>query len=151
MVELVIHIANKRVVNMKEFREAFNQLKDGKHLITVKDLRRRSLPQNAYYWGVVVPIVKRGLYDIGYDEVRTNDDAHEVLKHIHLKKQMVNKKDGDVIDIAGSSAALNIPEFNEYIERVCRWSAEYLGIVIPSPNEPLVELEQVIKEYENIT
>jgi hypothetical protein len=151
MVELVIHIANKRVVNMKEFREAFNQLKDGKHLITVKDLRRRSLPQNAYYWGVVVPIVKRGLYDIGYDEVRTNDDAHEVLKHIHLKKQMVNKKDGDVIDIAGSSAALNIPEFNEYIERVCRWSAEYLGIVIPSPNEPLVELEQVINEYENIT
>ncbi|MBK7885514.1 MAG: hypothetical protein IPJ81_18245 [Chitinophagaceae bacterium] len=60
MVEVIIHINNRKVINMKEFREAFNQLKDGKHLVTVKDMRKRSIPQNAYYWGVVVPMVKKG-------------------------------------------------------------------------------------------
>ena len=45
MIEVIIHIANKKVINMKEFRDAFNQLKDGKHLVTVKDMRRRSVPR----------------------------------------------------------------------------------------------------------
>jgi hypothetical protein len=141
MVEVIIDIANRSVVNMKEFRAAFNQLKDGKHLVTVKDMRRRSIPQNSYYWAVVVPLVRKGLYDAGYDDVRTNDDAHEVLKHVHLRRRMVSKQTGDVIDIAGESKKLTIPEFNDYIETVCRWSAEFLNVVIPSPNEQLAEFE----------
>lgn len=131
---------------MQEFRTAFAQLKDGKHLVTVKDMRKRSIPQNSYYWGVIVPLVRKGLYDAGYDEVRTNDDAHEVLKHIHLRKRMVSRQTGDVIDIAGSSAKLTTPEFNEYIESICRWSAEFLGVVIPSPHEYLsVEFDNWIE------
>lgn len=142
MVEVVIHISNKKVINMAEFREAFNRLKDGKHLVTVKDIRRRSVPQNAYYWGVIVPMVRRGLYEAGYEEVKTNDDAHEVMKHVHLKKRVVSRQTGDVIDLAGSSADLSIPEFAEYIERICQWAAEYLNVVIPSPYEQLVEFEE---------
>ena len=143
MVEVVIHINNRKVVNMKEFRDAFNQLKDGKHLVTVKDMRKRSIPQNAYYWGVIVPMVRKGLYDAGFDEVRTNDDAHEVLKHVHLRKHIVSKHTGEIItEIAGSSTTLSIPEFNDYIEAICKWASEYLGIIIPSPNEQIVEFEQ---------
>jgi len=141
MVEVIINISNKKVVNMKEFREAFNQLKDGKHLVTVKDIRKRSIPQNSYYWGVMVPMIRKGLYESGFDEVRTNDDAHEIIKHVHLKKQMVSKQTGDVIDVAGSSSVLSIPEFNEFIERVCRWASEYLSIYIPSPYEQMAEFE----------
>ena len=141
MVEVVLYISNKKVVNMQEFKAAFNQLKDGKHLVTVKDMRRRSIAQNSYYWGVMVPLVRRGLYEAGYDDVKTNDDAHEVLKHVHLKNRIVNKQTGDVIDIAGSSAALSTPEFNIYVEAICKWAAEFLGVVIPSPNEQLAELE----------
>jgi hypothetical protein len=107
MLELVLYISNKKVVNMPEFKAAFNQLKDGKHLLTVKDMRRRTIPQNSYYWGVMVPLVRRGLYEAGYDDVKTNDDAHEILKHVHLKNRMVNKQTGEVIDIAGSSAFVN--------------------------------------------
>ena len=141
MVEVIINISNKKVVNMKEFREAFNQLKDGKHLVTVKDIRKRSIPQNSYYWGVMVPMIRKGLYESGFDEIRTNNDAHEIIKHVHLKKRMVSKQTGDVIDVAGSSSVLSIPEFNEFIERVCRWASEYLGIYIPSPYEQMAEFE----------
>jgi hypothetical protein len=142
MIEVTIHKANRTIVNMKEFMTAFHQVKDGKCVVTFKDVRKRSLPQNSYYWKVVVPAVRSGLYDAGYDEVRTNEDAHVVLKQIHLTRKMENKKNGDVIPIAGSSRKLSVPEFNIYIETICKWAAEYLGIVIPSPNQQLAEYEE---------
>lgn len=142
MVELIINISNNKILNMDEFRAASRQLKNGKHLLTVKDLRKRSIHQNAYYWGIIVPMVRKGLYESGYDDVRTNDDAHAILKHLFLKKEVANKQTGEMITMAGSSAILSIPEFNEFIEMVCRWASEYLGIVIPAPYEPLIELEK---------
>ena len=149
MKELVITVSNRILVNSKEFLELFKDLKDGKHLVTVKDFRKRSLPQNAYYWGVMVPLVKKGLYDAGYDDVRTNDDAHEIIKHIHLRKRMVSKHTGDVIDIAGSSAELKVSEFNVFIENICKWAAEYLGIVIPSPNEEMAMFCENVNQLED--
>jgi hypothetical protein len=147
--ELIIDISGRKIRNAKELKDLFRDLKDGKHLVTVKDFRKRSLNQNAYYWGVVVPMVKDGLYQAGFDEVTTNEDAHEMLKQIHLTKRMVSKLSGDVIDLAGSSAKLTIPEFNDYIERICKWAVEYLGVVIPSPEEQyavFVEYNEQLQE-----
>lgn len=146
MKEFVLKISNRRIVNLQEFKSLLNELKDGKHHIAIKDMRKRSLPQNAYYWGVIVPMVRKGLYESGYDEVQSNDDAHEVIKHIHLKKRIVSKQTGDIIDIAGSTAKLSIPEFNNFIEDVCKWSAEFLSVVIPSPNQELVMFDQHIEK-----
>jgi hypothetical protein len=146
MVQVELHISNRKVINKDEFNAAFKNLKDGKHLVTIKDLRKRSIAQNSYYWGVMIPLVRHGLYEAGYDEVKTNDDAHEVLKHVHLKQRIVNKQTGDVIDIAGSSAALTTPEFNIYVEAICKWAAEFLGVVIPSPNNQLVALDNWIEK-----
>lgn len=115
----------------------------------IKDARTRSLPQNAYYWGVIVPLVRQGLYDAGYDEVKTNMDAHEVIKHLHLRKRVVSKQTGDVIDIAGSTAGLSVIEFNTLIEDVCRWSAEFLGVVIPSPNQQMKDFEDYVNLMED--
>ena len=72
--------------------------------------------------------------------MRDNLYAHEVLKHIHLRKRIVSTQTGDVIDIAGSSASLTIPEFDRYLEDICRWAAMDLDLVIPSPNQQMMEL-----------
>lgn len=150
MIELIIYIRDKKVVNIKELKEAFNQLKDGKHLITIKDLRKRSLNQNNYYWGVIVPTVRKGLYDAGYDDVQTNDDAHEVLKYVLNKKEIINKQTGEMINVAGSTAKLSIPEFNDFIERICKWAAEYLGITIPSPYQTIEDFSDCNNNLETI-
>lgn len=146
MVEVIIHVRNGKVLNMAEFRAAFAGIKDGKHLVTVKDIRRRSVAQNSYYWGVVVPMVRRALYESGFDEIRTAEDAHEALKYFHLRTRVSNKEAGEVIEITGSTKELNIPEFNDYLERICRWAAEYMGIVIPSPNEELAEFDNWVND-----
>ena len=131
---------------MDDFINAFNQMKDGKILLTMKDYRKRSVSQNAYYWSVVVPMVRHGLYDIGFDEVQTNEDAHELLKRQFVRRQFVNKQTGEVVAITESTTKLSIPEFGEYLEKVCKWAAEYLGVVIPSPNEELAEFENTVNE-----
>jgi hypothetical protein len=148
MRELIIQRSPDRIVNKEELLAVFNSLKVGFHRLIIKDARTRSHPQNRYYWGVVIPMVKDGLREAGYDEVRDMMDAHEVVKHLHLRKRIVSKQTGDVIDIAGSSAKLTIPEFNEYIERICRWSAEFLYVVIPAPNQQMIKLAEYIDELE---
>jgi len=141
MSELRITIASRTIQNMKEFRELFAHLKDGNYLITIKDNRKRTIPLNRYYWGVVVPMVRVGLYDQGYDEVKRNDDAHAVLKALFLDKIIKNRLSDEEIRIAGSTASLSITEFNNFLEAVIKWASEYLQIAIPSPNEQFVLYE----------
>lgn len=147
MKEVILNISNRKIINLDEFRKAFVSLKDGRYLITIKDMRKRSLPQNAYYWAVVVPLVRAGLYEAGYDEVQDNDDAHEVIKQVHLRKRIVSKQTGDVIDIAGHTKKLTIPEFNDFIERVSKWAAEFLGVVIPAPSHNMAMLNEYIDNH----
>ena len=137
--ELFIVMSNNCIMNMDEFRKLFYGLKNGKYHITLKDARQRSIPQNRYYRGVVVPLVREGLYEAGYDEVKTNEDAHEVLKGLFHKKNIVNKLTGDVITTVLSTTELTIPDFEKYIETICKWAAEFLGVAIPAPHQAYVE------------
>lgn len=135
MTEFILYIKDGEITNKSVVRDRFKSLQDGRYLLSIKSQKKRSLPQNAYYWGIVVPMVKQGLREAGYDEVKTNDDAHEVLKHLFLKKEIRSSVDDNAIIIAGSTAELKTVEFNEFLEAVWKWSAEYLGIEIPSPNQ----------------
>lgn len=116
-------------------RESFAGLSDGKYLVTIKSIKGRSLLQNAYYWAVCVPLVQQGLIDAGYNEVKSPQDAHEIMKHLFLKKTMHSEKTGDEIVISGSTAALRTVEFNTYLEEIWQWAATYLNVSIPAPGE----------------
>ena len=82
--------------------------------------RTRTNDQNAYYWGVVVDYIGKHL---GYEP----EEAHEALKWQFLRKP--NSDPPTVI----STARLSTAEFSEYVDRVVRWAASYLGVVIPDP------------------
>jgi hypothetical protein len=82
----------------------------------------RSLSQNAYYWGVVVPLLAESC---GYED----EEMHDALKHQFLRDR-ANEKGGLVL--VKSSAALNTAEFTEYIEQ-CRRLAAEMGVMIPDP------------------
>lgn len=102
--------------------------------ITIKKKNKRSTPQNSYYHGVVVAEVRHGLLEIGYQ--MTADETHEFLKQKFNSTQIITK-DGLVIDVPKSTTELNVSEFSEYIERIARFAAEYLSVVIPMPNQDL--------------
>jgi hypothetical protein len=83
----------------------------------------RSLSQNAYYWGVVIPLLAEGC---GYDD----EEMHEALKWRFLARH-----DGPMPTVR-STATLNTTEFCEYVEH-CRRLAAEMGVVIPDPRETL--------------
>lgn len=150
MTSLVLHIANNKITNLKAAEKFWDELKqkDGKYLVEAKSIRRRSVQQNRFWWGCVVPLVKQGLRSAGYGEVKTDEDAHEVLKAIFLKKKLVSEKNADEIIISGSTAKLTTMEFMELIADVQQWGSSYLSITIPDPGAPSVlfaEYDETVK------
>ena len=100
--------------------------------IIIRLAGKRSSPQNRYYWGAMLPIVKDGLKGVGIE--MSKEQTHELLKYKFLKREFVTS-DGDILQSIGSTTELSTKEFNEYIESIQIWSAEYLNVNIPDPNE----------------
>lgn len=147
MQEFILHINNGAITNKTKTRSVFDSLKDGKYLVKISSIKKRSLLQNAYYHAVVVPMIKEGLREAGYNEVKTNEDAHEVLKHLFLKKQIKSEKSDEEITIAGSTTKLSTADFNKFLEEIWQWASEYLGITIPEPNQQMI----MFAHYDNET
>lgn len=95
---------------------------------------KRSLPQNSYYHAVVIQEIKLGFLNLGHE--MNDDQVHYFLKE-KFNPVPVENKDGVIIEMAGTTTQLTKTGFSEYIEKIARFAAEYLGVVIPAPNEHL--------------
>jgi len=100
--------------------------------IVVSKAGKRSTPQNRYYWGAVLPIIREALKDLGMQ--LSTEQVHDMMKFKFLLVEYVTS-DGDVIKSIGSSKHLTKEQFNEYIESIKQWASEYLNVYIPDPNE----------------
>jgi hypothetical protein len=97
----------------------------GRYVVTCERWRaRRSDSQNAYYWGVVIPLLAEVT---GY----TGDETHEALK-AHFLMDRTGK-----LPKVRSSAALDTKEFSEYVETIRNWAAAEMGCNIPGPDDPV--------------
>jgi hypothetical protein len=131
----LVHIDNGLIKNRQDAKNLFAGL-TGDYIITVEPASKvRSIQQNKYYWKCVVPLIRKGLFDKGWEDIRTNMAAHNWLKETFLKDQVVNIITGETKSIEGSTRKLSTQEFNEYIERVIQFAAEDLEIQIALPNE----------------
>lgn len=110
--------------------------KDGDYVLTIeKKSKKRSLSQNAYYWGVVVPLVKKGLNDVGYR--MTTETTHDYLKTNFNIIEIANEINGEIISFIGSTTEMSTSQMMDYFAKITQWAAEYLGVQIPEPNEQL--------------
>lgn len=124
-----------KITNRKGFDEDMFSL-DGKQVVIniEKKKSKRSDAQNRYWWGVVIPIVKQGLKDAGFQDYRTGESVHELLKYKFLKADSISDH-GEVLERIKSSTELSKGEFMELIAEVQQWSAEFLNCYIPDANE----------------
>ena len=91
--------------------------------------KQRSNPQNAYYWGVVLPMIAD---ELGYDI----DEIHDLMK-LKFNKQVRQGTRGEMA-LPGSTTKLTTTEFEEYLERIRVWAITEFGIKIPLPNETIL-------------
>lgn len=118
----------KLILDRKDlFDHTLREFNNQQVLITVsKQFNKRSLQQNSYYWGVVLPT-------ISLDTGHTVNELHEIFKRMFLPPNIVNFKDKE-FKITGSTTKLSVGEFVEYIQRITA-EAGQLGIHIPTPEE----------------
>jgi hypothetical protein len=84
---------------------------------------------------VVYPYVAQGMHDQWGDTI-TSDEAHIFCKGRFLSRPIVNRETGQEMGVAfPSTTKLTTTEFKEYIEKIARFAAESLGVVIPAPGD----------------
>jgi hypothetical protein len=129
-------IKNGDIVNKSSIKRAFD-LPDGSYELEICRRNKRSLPQNNFYFGVCVKMIKDELHRRGHDEFSAQD-VHDWLKAMFNYKEIINEETGEFDRIPRSTATLNKDEFNTYIERVQRYAAEKFSLVIPDPGEQMM-------------
>ena len=97
------------LTNREEFDKAISKLQ-GDYYIELKETGVRSSQQNNYYWNIVRILAE----ELGY----TENEMHSTIKN-HFEVE--------------STKTLSTKEFASFIERLVRWSAIELNIVIPDP------------------
>ena len=97
------------LTNREEFDRAISKLQ-GEYYIELKETGVRSSQQNNYYWNIVRILAE----ELGY----TENEMHSSIKN-HFEVE--------------STKTLSTKEFASFIERLVRWSAIELNIVIPDP------------------
>ena len=108
----------------------------GRHIIQFeKSRQQRSMPQNKYYWGVVVPILAS---EFGYYK----DEMHELLRRKFLSYTRVSPHTGEEELFAKSTTKLNTQEMEVYLESIRTWALSEFSVYLPLPNEILGEWQE---------
>lgn len=87
-------------------------------IITIEETTRKK-NWNRYYWGVVIKII---MNHTGYEKL----ELHELFTYMFAPEYYRDGRIGEFI-LCGSTSAMNQKEFEEYVEAVKRFAAQYFS------------------------
>lgn len=121
----------------KMFREELKKFAGQDIKITVqKNRKSRSVNQNAYYWAVIIPVLRWAVWE-KWREFWSAEKAHEFLKVNLLYTELVNEETGEILRKPLSTTANDTFEQEEYHERARNLIFEYFEEIVPLPNEKI--------------
>lgn len=98
-------------------------------------LKKRSLKQNSYYKGVVLPMFSQYLRESGCKV--TNEQVDLLLKEWVCFVRDVEMPGGEIIGVPRSTTELDTKEMSNFTEQVIAEIAIRFQFYIPLPDEPL--------------
>jgi thioredoxin-related protein len=108
--------------------------KPGKYRAEIYQEGKRTNQQNRYMH-MVFSRMKAGFYNAGWEDVTTPDKAKAECKKLFLSYEMVNRKTGEVKPAVKGTSEMTKEECSHFIDMIIQYAAEFLGIVIPTPEE----------------
>ena len=115
-----------RFVNVQKVKTHLLALRGKTGEVTSAQKRNhRTLSQNAYYRGVVLPVIAE---HCGYSGKAELDSLHARFAEMFLPKV-------GMLQIRKSTADLDTREMTGFIENIRRYAADELGVHVPSPGE----------------
>src|SRR5690606_26814880 len=121
----------------REFSEWLQRFRGHEVVVTVqRKTRKRSLEQNAWLWGVALPLIAEHL---GYDRHELDDLHYDLLSVRFGTKAVAPRVPGAPPRIVPSrtSADMTTTEFSDYMDWLVRYAAQEFGVVIPLPDDTL--------------
>lgn len=114
--------------------ESFNN----KELILTfdKPKKKRSNSQNAYYWGILIPLTQNGIFET-WGEVWSIEKTHSYLKENFCFYEKVNESTGEIIKVPKSTTENTTTEMEVYHTEIRNHLQEWFNITAPLPNEDL--------------
>jgi hypothetical protein len=88
---------------------------------------RRTTQQNRYLFGVVYPLLADAIGEPDTDLI------HELCRQKFNPAKV--KVGGEEVTVGGKTSDLDTVQFQDYVGKIQRWAAEFLGTVIPDPNQ----------------
>ncbi len=129
MIQLITDFSNE--TEKKKLYGILKSVKPVKYLVKLSKYRKqRSMPQNKYYWGVVLEILSDCT---GF----TPEEMHHVLKAKFNPVQKTFKATGETFLMGKSTTELNTEEMEKYLEQIRIFAVQELDCLIPLPNETL--------------
>ena len=125
-----MRIKNGVIENKLQVAKVFKSLEDGNYTISLQPTRKRTLNQNSWFHAVL-PDILQGLRDVGYNDVRNEDDAKEVVKALFFKKKVTNGI--EEIEVIEQTSKTEKYPFAEKADQIITWAKDYLGIDIAPP------------------
>lgn len=111
---------------LKNLEAAFSTIRNGNYTLTIKrDVKRRSLDQNALMWLWFTCIEK----ETGTDK----NDVHDHYCSKFLRRTII-VNDKETVVISGTSK-LNTLQFTDFLNKVQADAASEFGIILPRPED----------------
>ena len=92
---------------------------------------KRTNPQNAYYWEIMVPMIKIAINDLGNNF--STEENHDFLKR-EFNYQEVETPSGAYLNVPQSTTKLDTIGFSDFKEKVQHFASEVLNVYIPDPD-----------------
>jgi hypothetical protein len=123
--------------NRNEILKAIKQFEGKTIMLKLSILsKKRSLEQNSYYWGVIIPITKNAISE-SWGEVWNTEKTHEFLKSKFLFYEKVNQETSEIIKVPKSTTENTTTEQEVYYFEIREFLKEWFNVDCPLPNENL--------------
>jgi hypothetical protein len=137
-IEIITEVNNgnfKR--NRNEILSAIKQF-EGKTIMFKLSIlsKKRSLEQNSYYWGVIIPITKNAIHE-SWGEVWSTEKTHEFLKSKFLFYEKVNEETSEIIKVPKSTTENTTTDQENYYSEIREFLKEWFNVDCPLPEQKL--------------
>jgi hypothetical protein len=107
--------------------------------VTYQTTDIRSNDLNSYYWGVMIPELRKAINEQG--DNKSSEWVHNFIKANFVGDEFT-APNGELMKGGGSTADLSNKEFCDLMDKVIIFAADVLGYKIPYPNEQ-IEIDMV--------
>ena len=105
-------------------------------LTITKAKKKRSNNQNAYYWGLLIPLTQNAI-KTEWGEIWSKEKTHDFYKLHFNYVEKVNEATSEVIKIPKSTTDNTTTQQEEYHAQIREFLKDWFNVTAPLPNEGL--------------